>query len=68
MWDTGEAYYIPINTITGIYFGQYDFPSHKKESIHDLLFYEDVCSCGGEKGNYKQCLKQFQILCIGNQV
>lgn len=38
----------------------------KKEDIHDLLFDEDQCTCGDEKGNHKRCLKyiRFHVLAI----
>lgn len=67
VWDTYEAYYIPINTITGIYYGRYSFPSDiKTKEIHDLLFDEDQCTCGDKKGDHKMCLKYigFHVLAI----
>jgi hypothetical protein len=66
VWDINEAYYIPKNTITGIYYGSYVFPSHVAKSVHNLLFGQDICACDGDKRDDKQCLKdmKFYVLAI----
>lgn len=67
VWHTHEAYYIPINTITGIYHGHFSFPTDiKRKTIHDMLFDEGQCGCGDKKCDPKQCLKyiRYYVLAI----
>lgn len=44
-WGDHEAYYIPTNTITSIYYGRWSFPPHIKKAIHEILVDEGRITC-----------------------
>lgn len=44
-WGDHEAYYIPTNTITSVYYGRWSFSSDKQKQIHDTLVDEGCITC-----------------------
>lgn len=51
VWEEHEAFYKPIDTITGVYHGRWSFTPDNKKRIHKILVNEKCLECNKDHQN-----------------